>query len=170
MGRYSVHAVGVVDRPGKNGQRLKNYSKANRMWGDEWEMNKLLDLGLSMSGVNTGGSLTGGLTVNLMKAMAESTFKRLIGQCLQIMLIKGDVQLSIYTRDENTLWADTTSFKTFRFNRNNVNSEFRKMIKHIDKIGLNYMGPLMDMLYALSDWSSQAKQGKSLLSFSYRWS
>ncbi len=171
MGRYSVYGVGVVGRTGRTGQRLKNYDKKNRRWGDEWEMNKLVDLGLSMNGVNTGGSMTGGLTVNLMKSMAESTFKRLIGQGLQIILMKCDVDLSIYTRDKNLMWADDTSFKKFRFTQQNVNSEFRRMIKHIDKIELCRMGPLMDMLYAIADWSSEVKPGnKALLSFSFEWS
>jgi len=170
MSRYNLFAVGVVDRPGKNGQRLENQQMSQRMWGDEWEMNKLLDLGLSMAGVNTGGSITGGETVNQYKKLAEMTFKRLISEQLQIMLIRGDVHLSIYTRNTNALWADDVTFKTFKYTRNNVNTEFRAMMKQVEKAGLNYLGPLMDMIKVLSNWSSQMKQGKALLRLDYSWS
>lgn len=170
MGRYNVRAVGVVDRPGKNGQRLKDYVGSNRMWGDEWEIPKLLDVAISMKGYNTGGTVSGGATVGAAKLLAEATFKRLIAEGLQTLMIDGDIELSIASRDTNLLWADTVGFKTFYFNRTMANEQYKKMMKHIGDVGLNYMGPLMDMVFALSEWIPERKQGRALMTFSYDWS
>jgi len=167
---YDIFATGVIRQHNGTPYRYSNYDKKDRMWGDEWEMNKLLDLGLSVNGVNTGGSMTGGLTIDLMKGLALSTFKRLIGQSLQILAIDCQGELSIYTRDNNVIWADEAHFAKFHFSPRTVASEYRRMLKFMEKAGLNKMGPLIDMNYALSEWSSKGKRGNYLFNFSYEWS
>lgn len=167
---YDIFATGVIVQHNGTPYRYPNYDKKNRKWGDEWEMNQLLDVGLSMKGVNTGGSMTGGITVGLMKGLALSTFKRLIGQSLQILAIECQGQLSIYTKNKNLLWPDEVHFATFHFNQNSVSTEFRQMLQFMEKAKLNKMGPLIDMNYALSDWSSKGKRGKYMFNFSYEWS
>jgi len=167
---YDIWATGVVVQNNGKPYRYPNYVKKDRYWGDEWEMNKLLDVGLSMSGVNTGGSITGGLTVSLVKGLALSTFKRLLGQSLQILTIDSHGELSIFTRNKNTFWADETHFKKFRFTQSTVLTEYRELLRFLVKADLNKMGPLIDLNLALASWDAKGKCGRYLYSVSYTWS
>jgi len=167
---YDIWATGVVVQNNGKPYRYPNYVKQNRPWGDEWEMNKLLDVALSMKGVNTGGSISGGITVNLMKGLAISTFKRLLGQSLQILTLESQGELSIFTKNKNMLWADETHFAKFYFTQSTLSSEFRNLLKFMEKADLNKMGPLIDLNFALSGWDAKHKRGRYLYNFSYTWS
>jgi len=167
---YDIWATGGVVQNNGKGYRYPNYVKKNRHWGDEWEMNQLLDVALTMKGINTGGSISGGLQIKLMKGLAMATFKRLLGQTLQILTLDSRGELSIFTRNKNLVWADETHFKKFHFTLETVNMEYRSLLKFLVKADLNKMGPLLDLNFALSDWSAKGKSGRYLYSFSYTWS
>ena len=167
---YDIHAVGVIKKNNGNGYRYPNFSKTNRMWGGEWELNKIVDTAISVKGFNTGGSITGGVTVGLMKRYAISTLKRLIGANLHFLSMEAQGTLSIYTRNTNLIMPDEVDFKKFNITPSNVSSQFKSMLKHMDKVGLNHTGPLIDICNTLSGWSGKGKSGTYNLSFAFEWS
>ena len=166
---YDFFASGVMIT--SNGPiSFPNVNQSNRIWGDEWDLDTMTKLMLKMRGLPTGTSITGGLTIGLLRGYAISTFKRLMGQTLQMMAINNSHgTISIYTRDANLIMPDRVGFRRFRF-RGDVEPEFRRMLRYMDEVELNYMGPLMDMLNTLSRWNPGAHSGNYLLSFDFRWS
>lgn len=167
---YDIFAVGVIKQPSGQPYRYPNYDKTDRYWGDEWEMDKMLDLALSMRGVNTGGSLSGGLTIDAMKMMADWQFRRIMGQTLTFLALDAEGEISIYTRNQNMLMPDTVDFATFKFDRRRLSSAYEAMLKHMKKVELNKMGPMMDMIYCLSEWAGKGKKGDYNFRFDFTWS
>ena len=166
---YDIFAVGVM-KTSNGAKRFPNVDKSNRPWGDEWKLDTMTKLVMKTNGLPTGSSMTGGLTVSLMQGLAISTFKRLIGTTLQLMSVNNSHgKISIYTRDKNLIMPDEVGFKTFYF-RGDVSAEFRKMLKHMDKAGLNYMGPTLDILNTLNEWNPGRYSGEYHFSFDFRWS
>jgi len=167
---YDIWGTGVVVQSNGKGYRYPNYVKRNRDWGDEWEMNKLLDVALTMKGVNTGGSITGGMTIGILKGIAVATFKRIMGETLQILTLESKGELSIFTHNKNLLWADEMHFKKFHFTLDTVREEYRRLLKFLVEADLNKMGPLIDLNFALSGWNAKDKRGRYLYSFTFTWS
>ena len=75
----------------------------------------------------------------------------------------------IYTHNDRTILWDETDSKTFYFHGNNLRSEFKKLLEHLEKAGLNKTGPLLDICLAVSDYSTKSKQGRYIMRFEFYW-
>lgn len=146
-------------------------NKANRPWGDEWEVDPVLDLAVSMAGYNTGGSASGKIATDLMKGIASFTFKRLLGETVTLLMLSGSGKINIFSTNHNTFWPDTITASQFIFVSQNFRAEFKALLTHFKKVGLNKWGPLADLCIALSEFSVQVGNGQNWdVRISYDWS
>lgn len=168
---YDFFAAGAVIGSYGHSLQCPTVKKTDRQWGDEWQLNKVLDTFLGTKGVNTGAgsSLTADAMGKIMPAMAESQFKRFIGQSLRFLMIESrGGKISVSSRDRGVFY-DTPTLKSFHFTAGNLELPFRYLLTHLEKSKLNKIGPLTDILTTMCNWHSKVGNGEFMYAFDFEW-
>ncbi|MBS8226753.1 hypothetical protein [Vannielia litorea] len=166
---YDIFCTGVIVEPGGGRHRYRNYQKYDRDWGDEWAIDSMIDTGLSFKGLSTGGSIPGAQTVALTAEAGSMLLRRQIAQALTFLTVHAEGEMSIFLEARPILGFNRGAWTEIKFRKNSWEVAYRKLLKFMDENDVNKMGPLMDLLACLNEWSLEAKRGYYYFIMTFKW-
>lgn len=161
---YSLYAT--CSTPGR---QLQTFDLKNRVWGNEYETSLMTKLVAKHLGIPLGGSPTGALTVSAVKSLGKMQVARIIGQTVNTFRIKGSLELRIATTEDRFIRHDIHTGRTFLFMGSPTTNTMVEFLLHLDKIGLNKMGPLSDISMCLSEWMGAAVDDRHIAMMTFKY-
>lgn len=167
MSGFKFFAIGAISNGGK-GHLLTRVQKVNVPWQASFKTAGALK---TFTGIGSDAGKANNPGSSSMAILTLGVIRYTLVQVLKFMILYnayGTVSISTYR--EGYL-QDSATYEKFYFQPQNFEIQFKDMLKYLEKVGLNYIGPLSEMVKTLSDWDLGSRHvgGRYYVSFDFRW-
>ncbi|MCS6875214.1 MAG: hypothetical protein N2Z23_07450 [Pyrinomonadaceae bacterium] len=141
------------------------YTRNNVPYGDEWNLNWMERILLSLARVRDPYSLTRKAAVKTLSAATRVVMVETFYNTITLLIANhGDGDLNVAIRRRHLLWPDTGGFCKIRLSANeDAFSVVRSLARFLNEHGMNKFGPVAEITGALTEYDLTYKGGSGYI-------